>query len=438
MRELTMCVGFVVAGSFVGTVGVGAAQDIRPSMLPSVVVPPPTGTAIQLPPPIPNESATPPPPGFGVGVPVSPPKLIPRTEIGAEVRPPMPVLGAPVEEPDGPRMWLGFDYLLWRTKGNDVPPLVAAIVNGNQSVTLSDHEINRTRFSGFQFTAGYWFSMPRLWGFEANYSWFTTTEELTAFGSAPGSILGRPFVDPRTGRSGLFQLSTANGTARGLVLERTSFDSDNLELNGLARAVAFIGDEMHWIAGFRYWGLREELYVEGNSRSTTPTVISGSFDDFLTKNSFYGGQVGARTVFQFGRLSAILTAKLGVGAMVQESEINGGSSLLTATMRMDQARGFLANDANIGSSDRTRFAVLGDVSLGVGYRVLDSLSVTLGYNFVWVSSVVRPGGVIDPAVSPSQFPFVTTPSAGLIRPMSRFESESFWMHGLNLGLTLRF
>ena len=195
---------------------------------------------------------------------------------------------------------------------------------------------------------------------------------------------------------------------------------------------------MHWIAGFRYWGLREELYVEGNSRSTAPTVVSGSFDDFLTRNSFYGGQVGARNVFEYGRFSAILTAKLGIGAMVQESDINGTSSLLTATTRMDQGRGFLANDANIGNSSHTRFALLGDVSLAVGYRIVDSLSVTLGYNFMWVSTVVRPGGVIDPAVSPSQFPFVTTPGTGPIRPMSRFDPESFWMHGLNLGLTLRF
>jgi hypothetical protein len=415
---------------------------------PPVVLGPPVPGAAPLPLPSRTElppPAAPPPAEFGVGIPVSPPVRPPAPVYGPafpEVRPPMPVSGAPVEEPPDPRFWVSLHYILWRARGDDVPPLLAVSIPGAtvqpQAAIVSDGEVNHGPHNGVRLAVGYWLTQPQIWGVEASYWWMNQEVDETFYSAPIGRVLSRPFVDARTGQPTLFQLSTADGTTSALARVQTSFDTDGLELNLLRRATPFMGTQMHWVMGLRYWGLREDLTVETTARSSAPVFESAVFDRFATLNRFFGAQVGTRVVFDMGKLSVVLTTRTALGAMYQEADISGGSSFATAAARESRPGGFLALAGNSGEHSRTTFALLGDLSLSLNYRLTDNVTLGCGYNLLLVNNVVRPGGQISPLVNPSLLPFSGTAPTTPVQPTFDFVGKQFWMHGINVGMVVRF
>ena len=90
------------------------------------------------------------------------------------------------------------------------------------------------------------------------------------------------------------------------------------------------------------------------------------------------------------------------------------------------------------TTDRTKLAWVRDTSLNVRYRITDNVQLRLGYEFFWVSSVLRPGQQIDLGVNPTLLPFNPGPVSGPIRPLYRPDGETFWMHGINVGVAVQF
>jgi len=71
-----------------------------------------------------------------------------------------------------------------------------------------------------------------------------------------------------------------------------------------------------------------------------------------------------------------------------------------------QQGGLLALPSNIGTQTRNRFAVIPELGVKVGYQLTDHIRVYAGYNFLYASSVVRPGNQIDPVINRAQLPLV--------------------------------
>ena len=59
-----------------------------------------------------------------------------------------------------------------------------------------------------------------------------------------------------------------------------------------------------------------------------------------------------------------------------------------------------------------------------------------GYDFLFWSSVVRPGNVIDTGINPNQIPPGVL--AGPSRPAPRLDGADFWAQGFNLGAVFTF
>lgn len=396
------------------------------------------GPASILPPPSPAADA-PPPSEFGVGT------LI-ITEGMPPVRPPMPVAGAPIEVPCGPMFWAGADALWWRAKGGLVPPLVVGVYTSANpplpadprlAFPVSDDRINGDLKAGYRLFGGMWIDKPHGTGIEAVYTAFLSTEDTSAFVGGSNVVLARPFVDVVRRNPALMRLSDPNAGLEGLALVHSTFDSDGLELNMLRRGPAMIGDEMHWVLGLRYWSLEESLVIGSGSRTGGLTVAG--FDAFATRNRFYGPQVGGTWHWDRGRFGIDLRWTMAVGGMTQDTEIAGGSTaLLTGGARIDRSGNLLALTSNSGVHDRMKLAWVRETSLNVGYRLTDHVQLRLGYQFFWVSSVLRPGQQIDLAVNPTLLPFNPGPVSGSIRPLYKADGEVFWMHGINLGLAMQF
>jgi len=66
----------------------------------------------------------------------------------------------------------------------------------------------------------------------------------------------------------------------------------------------------------------------------------------------------------------------------------------------------------------------------------------VGYSFLYISGVARPGDQIDRAINPNQAPAITVanppPLNGPSRPAFPAADSDFWAHGVNLGVRLRF
>jgi hypothetical protein len=278
---------------------------------------------------------------------------------------------------------------------------------------------------------------------------------LSAASDAGGSpILARPIFDVLDQVSSAALVSYPDALAGGIAVASRS------RLWGLESSLTgpSWGDERRHarlLAGVRYLDLLESLDIA--QRSTVLLPDSGFFngfvlnsgdtlvlgDAFRTRNQFYGAQLGVEGEWGAGRWVVAGQAKVALGAVHEVVEVQGSSALIAAGAPGigDVARGgVLALDTNIGRSREDRFAVLPEISVKAGYRVTSRLMATVGYTFLYLSDVVRPGSQIDPGVNVGHAP--SSEAFGLFpdprRPAPLFNHSQFWAQGVSLGLELHF
>ena len=94
--------------------------------------------------------------------------------------------------------------------------------------------------------------------------------------------------------------------------------------------------------------------------------------------------------------------------------------------------GFLTQTSNAGRVSSDKFAVGLPSRIVVGYQVTDHLNAFLGYDFIYISSVARPGDQIDLAMQ-------TNPTTGAsIRPEGSIHTTDFWANSLLAGLAFKY
>ena len=76
--------------------------------------------------------------------------------------------------------------------------------------------------------------------------------------------------------------------------------------------------------------------------------------------------------------------------------------------------------------------------MGVKLRrvFVNGIDLTIGYTFLYLSDVLRPGDQIDPYINVSQLP--PGPLEGAALPQFGFHSTGFWAQGLSFGIEGRF
>jgi hypothetical protein len=123
-------------------------------------------------------------------------------------------------------------------------------------------------------------------------------------------------------------------------------------------------------------------------------------------------------------------------------DINGGSSSLApgALSPITAAGGLYALPSNIGSRDRTAFAVVSEVGATVGYQVTGNLRVFGGYNVLSFTNVARAGEQINRNVNATFIPDPTTGTAagvGAASPLFKHRDSDFYAHGWTAGVEWR-
>lgn len=342
------------------------------------------------------------------------------------------------------------EALFWWFKSSPAPaPLITDGLLGDSDteVLLGGNDLRNRRQNGFRLTAAY--SCNDRGSLELSFLAFASrasSRSVSSSGLLGSTDLLLPFFDVTRDRENVTEISFSP-SYKGAAREELTRSLMGAEVNSVRELDSSRPGHVEVLGGLRWLRLRETFTFTTSSSFVPPqpSDIWETTDRFDARNNFYGVQVGARGRFDRGRFFASGAVKVGVGAMVQNVDIDG--FLVTndftnfgATQRFPG--GYFALPSNIGSYTRTVFAVVPEGELGFGYRIASWASVHAGYTFLYTNNVARPGNQINRNINPTQsVSWVGEPPAtleGTAEPSFGFKGSSFWAHGINAGLTFRF
>jgi hypothetical protein len=399
-----------------------------------------------------------------------------------------------------PHWWTSVDYLLYFAKGQpsnfpllttSAPSDMGLLGRPSTLVLAGGQDISYNPISGFRVAAGFFGDADRRWGFEAIGTVLEKKTNLSTFASSPTGIptLARPFIDSTNARLFTTLLAANPNFGQGQVNVGTSSDIWWTEANGIVNLYRSQPGckwacSLDFIYGYRYLQLTEDVQIDShttlNQQSTTnPVFALGPFgvvtqvgttsiaaqvpfggltisppatvvvqDSFKVTNRFNGGQVGLRGETRYGMFTFNATAKVAIGDMNQRLEIQGASGYADLTRPVNNGMpnagsafgGLYANASNIGRYQHDEFTVIPELNMNMGLNVTRSLTAYLGYNFLYINQVARPGDQINPIVNSATVPF--SPNYGALgRPVVPglvFHESTYWLMGVNFGMMLRF
>jgi hypothetical protein len=384
--------------------------------------------------------------------------------------------GAPVDLSGGPqafpfRFYGSVEYLAWRVKDGNIPPLATTSIAVNPALpgpgqppagfgplgdpttrVLVNDKLGYGTQSGARFRLGY--NLPTCKPMAIEGSFFFLNSGSSNFQSSQ-SQLYRPFFNGNLGFEDV-QIVSSPGLSAGRITINSPSRLYGADLN--LRCPLFCttncagGFNLDLLGGFRYLHLNEGLTVteQGIGQGINAGQAFVVQDNFRTSNNFYGAQVGLAGTWTRDRWSLGVRGTIAVGDTHQVVRVNGGSLLLPNSL-VPMPGGLLALPSNIGERSKDRLSFVPEVGVNVGYRVTDWMRATVGYNFLYWSSVVRPGDQIDRVLDVTQVPGLTTTNAqGQIlyrgvpvqplsppRPAPLINDTSFWAQGVTLGLEFR-
>jgi hypothetical protein len=233
-----------------------------------------------------------------------------------------------------------------------------------------------------------------------------------------------------------------SGVFTGRVKIANSLQLWGAGLNGVVNFYRDPSWELAAVGGFRFLRLAENFSLFYQSVGVSG-VYSGQYgtanDRFGTQNSFYGSALGVRGRYLYAPFSVEASLSVAMGASNEVLNVAGGfvSYNFMGTMRSGP-EGVFAQPANEGRFSSVRFAVVPEVELKLGYDVTPSTRITIGYDFLFDSSVIRPVDQINRNIPKGQTflqggDFISTTS-----PARIFRSTSFFAQGINVGVSFRF
>jgi hypothetical protein len=356
-------------------------------------------------------------------------------------------------------VWASVDYLRWWIKNAPLPePLLTTNSTGvlpaldasGTQVLIGGRDLKFDSLNGGRFTVGFTNDSQSLGisvtGFLLEQGRATQRASSDAAGNP---ILGRPVLNSLDStETALFV--AAPGAFAGRFAVSQSLRLWGAEANVLASRM-WSGPD--FIVGVRYLGLEEGLAIDqatdllpggvtgfnGQTIAGAGTITIG--DRFETRNDFLGGQIGLQDEWRWRHFFAFASAKVALGDMHESVRVFGGTNLLLPGAAVQSTPGgLLAVGPNSILRSKDEFTVVPEFAAQVGYDINCNVRLYVGYNFLYVGDVVRPGDQIsrvsNPALVPSSLQFGQ--AGGTSVPTPQFKTTDFWAQGLNFGVAFRF
>lgn len=347
-----------------------------------------------------------------------------------------------------PTVWFQAEALAWWTKASPVSvPLITTggPIGSGSTVVLGNEDLNMSMRGGGRFLVGAAISSDHRWAVEGSYFFLgraSKSDSVIADGSPASTPLAFPFFNATTGSEDYTPVNLPGQFAGRAEVSANTW-LQGLDANVLHNVSAAGSVQYDLLGGFRWVNVQENLTFTTDSPNVfpNPPAFFHTYDSFDTNNNFYGAQLGGRATFNNGRLLFNATGKVAIGDMVERTSISGATLTNVGGGYFWGPGSYLSQPTNIGSRSINRFAVIPEVNLNMGIQLTPWARFLMGYSFLYVSSVARPGDQIDRVINPTQAPAITGNPAALVgpaRPSASIHDSSFWAQGLNFGLEFHF
>jgi hypothetical protein len=189
------------------------------------------------------------------------------------------------------------------------------------------------------------------------------------------------------------------------------------------------------LGGWRHINLDDTLTVTEAFTAfgaAGPDFNFAGVDQFKAQNRFDGAQIGLDGELRYNRWSLGARGMVALGNVNERVNVQGFNVQNGVTTQGDL---LTVPNGNIGVFERNRFAWAPEVNFKLGYQVTDHMRAFVGYDILYLSSVVRAGEQVNLAVDPTHLGGGATTAA---QPPFAFHSSDYWAQGLNFGLEFRY
>ncbi|MFN7290714.1 MAG: BBP7 family outer membrane beta-barrel protein [Pirellula sp.] len=346
--------------------------------------------------------------------------------------------------------WVETETLLWWGKGMTGTPL---IVGGPANTVLPntvlgggpDNPVGDSMRVGYRFTAGTWLDCDQNYGVMGRVFGLFGDEDRTTFTGQPTT--GIRFFDTSPSVNNvnnyLVQQTTPAGNNTGDIIVENELD---LVAADASFRLRLLGDGLSrgdLLAGYSFlrldssYGL-QSVVLDGITGNGIPDgTVTTTIDTFGTRNEFHGGHLGFLNEVASGRFSLALLGKVAMGNMRSTRSVAGSYTENRPQPAPDFAanRGLFAQSTNIGVTTQDRFTFIPEAGAKLKYQ-LGRGQLGIGYTLLVMPSVVLAANQIDTNVSSDNFALV--PLDPPRTPVAKFQRDTFFLHGLDLGYTFNF
>jgi hypothetical protein len=353
------------------------------------------------------------------------------------------------------RFEVGFDFL-WSWMKGDFFPAMATMGNVNDSVPgalgqpntqiiLGNDRIDHGQVYGGRINLAYWLNEARTLSIEGNF--FLMEQQTFVFntagsGASDTEVLAKPFYNPVEAKEDADPRAFP-GVLAGNVNFNYMTRLMGAEVNGrwvVAGDYFSDGPSLSILAGVRWLNLQER-YTSAETTTELPVGTGSTFfisDNFSTLNQYVGGQLGVAFRYRLDcNLTFDIAGKCAVGPNFEMLRISGFSTVTDQFGNVFSGNeGLYAQPSNSGQRRHSVIAVMPEGSLGFGWEPFSWLKLQVGYSFMYLTKVIRPGETIDRVVNIQ--PVGATEQFGPADPVARFNQVGFWVHFVNFGVGFTF
>ena len=344
-------------------------------------------------------------------------------------------------------LWFNAELLYWGIEGQQAPILAATGANAlaaaqTPTVLFGGGSLEDQWRAGGRAELGLWMTAQQNWALRGTF--FSLSESSTDYAIDSNSIglIARPFTDGPASVGGIGPDAFVVSEAANNITGGISISNDANLIGGDVSIVrpwlAWPTRRVNLVYGYQFSRFDETL---GITTSTNDPAIGSIFleDLFDAENEYHAGHIGVEGEYHYGRWSLETRLKFAFGSMRQRVNISG--STITRDLggaTSSAGSGLFAQTTNVGEYEQNEFAFMNETGIRLAYRPARRLKMTLGYTFMFWSSIARPAEQIDTTVDARLLGGGPILGATPTRPAFGFDTGGMVVHGLNAGLEYRF
>ncbi len=348
--------------------------------------------------------------------------------------------------PTGSRTWFSAETLLWFSDSQNAPPLVTTSdpgvfpIAGAPGVTTQfggQDGIPTGLLPGYRLDGGFFLGSQQKVAIGGRVFGIYSDAEKYSITSNGSTNVGIPYFNAFAGvLDEDAYLVAASDVAGNVLFTGTADARADLDMIGADASIYMLlsrssGHRVDLLGGYTFNRLKSSVSLATQSAAQNfPFGNLVTNDLFATENNFHGGHLGVLSSVVKSKISFSSLAKISFGNVQQTGSIEGFTVATDAGGNSNTTPGgIFTQPSNIGTYEQNAFAFMPEIGMKLGYHVCDSLQFTVGYTFLYWSSVAMAGDQIDRTVDLTQ---------GTPRPQPLNAETGFWMQGIDLGLTFTY